>query len=79
MSAFECSSTINLQALIVGVQIRSNHLLMVAEMEGQKPAALQRRLTQLDGMAELLGLANEPHQASIDWLNSHRGQLLAEN
>ena len=75
MSVFDCSSTINLQALIVGVQLRSNHLMMLAEMEGEKPAALERRLIQLEGMAELLGLAKEPHQASIDWLAKHRKQL----
>lgn len=77
MSAFDCSSTINLQALIVGVQLRSNHLIMLAEMDDVKRAAIEKRLMQLEGMAELLSLAIEPHQASINWLSKHCDELTA--
>ena len=67
----------NMKNLAAGVHNKTNVVLAIAHREGKEIEAINKRLTEIGGMIELLGHADHPNYKAINWLRNYQQELVS--
>lgn len=69
---------IPMKSLIAGIQNKTNVLMAIAAKDDKQREALQKRITELQGVIECLGLADQPSYQAVNWVKNHQIELAEE-
>ena len=64
-----------LQDIIAGVQNKTACVMAIARQDGEQIQALDKRLTELAVMIELIGLAEHPNSKALAWIRNYQHEL----
>lgn len=64
--------------LAAGVQNKTTCVLAIAHQDSDQAVidAINKRLTEIGGMIELIGLANQPNYQAAAWLKRYQDELV---
>ena len=69
---------ISMNDLAAGVQNKTACVLAIANQDNEQAVidAINKRLTEIAGMIELIGLANHPDYQALNWLRRYQDELV---